>query len=413
MAAYTPTYPGGWHDEPIKDTAFTAAVGNNIDAGIVNAHSRIDTANTNIASNTSNISILTYPTALRTWHAALANRDYGPADILVIGDSITEGQGATVKGRRWIERLLSQMRVRYPSTVGIAGGEGYVGAAWNENSFATGWSYGGNVAADGTFGWGHRTLVAKSPDGFGSRTVSGTSVKIAYTKQSALGSFAVFLDGSGTPALTVNTAAGATGTAHDGGIATVSLGSRGSHTVKIAWASGGDCYVNGIYVYDQDETAGIRLTDSGQYGSQTNGWVASGNANQYVISDDVAFLQPALCVIELGANDYINSVNPSVTQANYTTLINQVAAACTVPPSFILLAAYQVFGSFGFPWQQYVTAMSTVAAGRTDTLFVDLSARMVAPPPGVLGLYSGDNVHPSDKGYALIADIVAPALCTR
>lgn len=351
-------------------------------------------------------------TALRTWYTTLANRDYGPADILVIGDSITEGQGATVKNRRWIERLQSSLRLRYP-TAGVAGGEGYVAANQSQTSFAPGWTYGGNVGGDGTFGWGHRTLIARSPNGFASRTVSGTSVKIAYTKQSALGSFAVFLDGSGGPAITVDTASGASGTAHDGGIATVSLGTRGSHTVKIAWASGGDCYINGLYVFDQDESVGVRVTDSGQYGSKTDQWVVSGNANQYVISDDVAVLQPALCIIELGANDYIQSVDPAATQANCTTLINQVQAACTVTPSFILLAAYQVAGSYAYQWSQYVAAMNAVAAGRTDTLFIDLSLRMLGPPPGLLALYAGDNVHPSDKGHSYIADVVTSFLHAR
>ncbi|WP_138417968.1 hypothetical protein [Sinomonas gamaensis] len=38
---------------------------------------------------------------LRAWKAGLAGRSYAPADIVIIGDSVSEGQGAAVKGRRY------------------------------------------------------------------------------------------------------------------------------------------------------------------------------------------------------------------------------------------------------------------------------------------------------------------------
>lgn len=345
------------------------------------------------------------PDELSRFHNALAKRFYSPVRILVIGDSLSEGQGATVKSRRWIEMLQSRLRFLYPVS-GVAGGEGYVASAWNQTSFATGWSYGGNVAADGTFGWGHRSVVLKSPDGFATRTVNGTSIKICYTKNTALGSFSVFLDGSGTATATINTATGASSTTHDGGTATVSLGTRGSHTVKLAWASGGNCIVNGMYVYDQDESSGIMVVDSGQYGSKTGQWVAPDNVNQYVIGDDVAELQPPLCIIELGPNDYLQNVDPAVTGANFVTLINQVAAACTVPPSFVLIGDYQVAGTQTYQWTQYLAAMKAVADSRTDTLYCNLTLGMLSPPPNNTGLYDVDNVHINDNGHSRIADTV-------
>ena len=63
--------------------------------------------------------------ALRVFYAALADRRSNPCNIVVMGDSMTEGQGATVWGARWVDRFRAQMRQKFPVT-GVPGGVGYI-----------------------------------------------------------------------------------------------------------------------------------------------------------------------------------------------------------------------------------------------------------------------------------------------
>ena len=307
-----------------------------------------------------------------------------------------------MKGARWVDLLAAALRSRFP-TAGVRGGEGYLPASWLSFSFDHGWLYSGATAADYTYGFGHRSVVLSSPAGSASRTVTGTSVTVAYSRHTSFGSLQVFVDGSPLPAATVSTAAGATATIDDGGRVDVIFPSRGGHIVRVAWSSGGDVYLNGLWVRDQDEASGVRVTESGQFGCRTAHWSTIENPNAYVLTRDVAALQPALCVIELGLNDYSGNVPPDTFRSNLLALIGQVAAACSIPPSFLLVGMYQRLGTFTYAWQDYITVMREVADTRSDTTFLDLSVSYPGPPGA---LYYPDNLHPNDAGHAVIANAV-------
>lgn len=62
---------------------------------------------------------------LAHWSAALNDRANRPATWLAMGDSITEGQGASSRDNRWITRTLNGLRAAYP-TAGVVGGTGYL-----------------------------------------------------------------------------------------------------------------------------------------------------------------------------------------------------------------------------------------------------------------------------------------------
>lgn len=342
------------------------------------------------------------PTLTRT-QAALLTRTTAPLDILCIGDSITEGTGASTFANRWVAQLPLLLRSLFPQP-GIAGGQGFIPALNIATTFTNGWTLAGANSGNGTMGLGHRTAVLSSPNGSMTRTVSGTSITIAYTRTTSTGSFQVFLDGSGTAALTVNTATGASATVHDDGRASLSLGTRGSHSVKIAWSAGSDVYINGIFVYDQDESAGIRLTESGQHGSRSGDWSPAATSSAYVLDDDMTLLQPDLVIIELGANDMIGAVTPATFKTNILDIISHVKSAVTPTPDILLMAAYDIGqNGYNYPWQSYVGQLRQIESADTAVSLLDLSAVLPRSNETDYGLIYSDGVHPNDNGHNLIA----------
>lgn len=352
---------------------------------------------------------------LALFWAGLATRTSLPCDIVVEpGDSISEGEGATTRANRWIERLLALIRAAFP-TPSIPGGLGYTPAMNISTTFPNGFSYAGNVAGNGTFGIGRRSIVLKGADGEFTTAVYGTSVIIHHTVATGLGSFQVFLDGSSTPARTVDTAAGGSGTARDVGRAVVNLGTRGNHTVRVRWSSGGDVYIGGLWRFDQDESAGIRLVDGGQHGSTSANWT---DANGYLISDHLngaLGVSPRLVLVGLGPNDMIQGLSSTGYKANMVALISQIRAAAPLA-AIVIHAAYTLASpDYAEPWQAYLSKLREIVAADSGVHLIDMSVLLPPATLGSYGLIAADGVHLSDAGHDLYArtlfeQLVPPAV---
>ena len=63
---------------------------------------------------------------LQGWFAALANRDYARANVVVIGDSITAGQGTSGSFPAiYCQQLAANLRAKFPVS-GVTGGRGWL-----------------------------------------------------------------------------------------------------------------------------------------------------------------------------------------------------------------------------------------------------------------------------------------------
>jgi hypothetical protein len=231
--------------------------------------------------------------ALTPWFAALANRDNAPAKILCIGDSITEGQGATTEDRRWVSRLRDGLRRRHPVTgaLGSGGGRGFLPGYHATTSFPQTWTLTGGASQNSSFGIGRKGIKFSSA-GTATATLIGTSLDVHAVIGSA-GSVTVTVDG-GTPT-TITTTGGTLG----GETTTrIALGTSGSHSVVLTWVSGTP-YVGGFTLYDGDENAGIRMAEAGYFGQKTDYW----NQGYWDLGPLHAYA-PHLVVIALSMNDY-------------------------------------------------------------------------------------------------------------
>lgn len=405
----------------------------NAHAGSANGHltKLADLTDTSVSQPTVDVKgggLLTYDTvlgkwrpdgsskALMGWHAALANRHFQRANVVCLGDSITEGQGATAFANSWPARLRQLLRSRFPTDGNPKGGRGFIGALSTGSTSFT-WPAtvtGGPVSNDD---WGPKRLTpqldaAAPADRIAYAALQGTAADIMWTRLAVGGNFQWRVDaGSWT---TVATG----GTQQDGMLTRISLGASGAHSLDIeANSAGFQAFVSGIVEYDGDENAGITVHDAGHFGWDTSFWISAITAADTWPSA-ISALSPHLIVIMLGANDQFLNTVPSTFQSNLVTLISALRGATLAPNPFppILLAMHAARGgSFTYPWSDYVAAAHTVAAGDALVTVLDLTLGPRLPNQADTpnhGLYA-DTAHLSNKGSAYVADRIADFIAPR
>jgi hypothetical protein len=341
-------------------------------------------------------------TAMRPWRAALAARDYAPARVLFLGDSRTEGEGATVVARRWQDRVAAILRDRFRVTGGnpAYAPRNYLPVKYISPTMlaSTQWTAPSGGTAPNNFGLGTRVVTL----GVGNSTTltfTGTSAKLAYVRNAAAASFTYAVDGGS--AVSVNAGGGLL----DGQTVAINGLSAGSHTIVVTGETG-TTYFAGAYVYNGEETKGIQFFDAGHHGVTSSSILGSGVSH---FTNGIKPTDPHLVVVGIGTNDYGNQVNPATYKTNMQTVLAAVRSACTLPPTVVIVAdsARAGVASPTYQWPEYVAKLrELVAEAPTTTTLMDLSLRMPPLTDNSLNLYA-DSLHENDRGHALRADVVA------
>jgi lysophospholipase L1-like esterase len=341
---------------------------------------------------------------LKEWRTALADRSSSPANWVAYGDSITEGQGASSVAERWVDQALDRLRREYP-VGGVAGGVGYLPswyATWGPTSPWTPYSARTGTIEDETWGSLGLRVAVMSPGATETYTVEGTSLDVYYVSNG--GTFTYEVDGG---AWTTVDASGRYTTSNS---VRVVFPAAGRHTVTLA-AGRGTADLEGVMVYDGDESNGVRLYDNAHSGI-TSGELLAGEGD---IDPLLKSISPALVTICLGVNDYLHdAATPAQLTANLNKLISDIRETLSArPPSVVLVLPYVIGAAAnrqGYTWAQYATAVRAVAAADPTVGMIDLSS-MGTSRPG--GYWASDGLHPSDKGQAEIAAMVTAYLSGR
>ncbi|WP_151484858.1 SGNH/GDSL hydrolase family protein [Streptomyces albicerus] len=405
----------------------------NAHAGTANAHltKLADLTDTSVAQPTVDVKgggLLTYDAVqgkwrpdgsskvLMGWHAALANRHYARANIVCIGDSITEGHGTDSFARTWPARLQQLLRSRFPTDGSPKGGRGFIGAiSTGSTSFTWPATVTGGPANNDD--WGPKRLIpmldaAAPADRVAYAALQGTAVDIMWVRDVAGGNFQWRVDGGAWTTVATG------GAQQDGMLTRVTLGASGAHSLDIeANSAGFQAFVSGVIEYDGDENAGITVHDCGHFGWDTSFWISVATTSTTWPSA-ISALNPHLIVIMLGANDQFLNNDPAVFQSNLVSLISSLRGAALAPNPFppILLAMHAARGgSFTYPWSDYVGAAHNVAAA--DALVTVLDLTLGPRLPGQAespnhGLYF-DTAHLSNKGCSYVADRIADFIAPR
>jgi lysophospholipase L1-like esterase len=353
--------------------------------------------------------------SLARWRGALAKRETRPADVVVVGDSITEGLGVP-DDARWISQLRRDLQRSNPA--GAPGGEGYI-PAWhvgrppsNDPGWVQRWSLQGFPAwTDSGFGLGRRAVVIDNMNETASITVTGDRLWVSFTAGPDQGLMRVLVDGT-IPAI-VDTYAPVTqsGRVWDSGPL-----ARGNHSVEVADVLGSRVVLDGITAFDgdggspSDHGRGIRMWDGGHSGA-TAGFYAAGAAHW---ADGLDVIRPDLVIIELGANDQSFAVGADRFRANLSQMVDTIRASATaggaVAPSVALMPVFAASNRSAAEWERYRAAMFAVATAKgCAVLDVWTSLHQVPAVPTTDGLFM-DTIHPNLAGSRWLGDLVAHLL---
>lgn len=347
--------------------------------------------------------------ALREWFRALSNRASSPAVLMGVGDSISEGKGATSYLTRWNARLPLLLSSDYP-TSGVTRPTSfpqYLEVQMTTNT--------GDFPVTTPSGFGPDTpnkgLGARSINISGSQTVvvtvsGGTSVDVIYYRATGTRTLGVKLDAGAV----TNVDGGSLATLTDWFTYRVTLPDTGSHTITLSAVSGA-VGIDGFYVYNGDETKGIRYMLGGRASAPSS--MFSSTTATY-LGQQVAAIQPNCVLIELGANDYQNTgpITAAAFSTNLSSIISNIRANCSRPPSIVLLPVWTwTPGTTPVEtggWAAYVDAMNAISAGDDDICICDLQQKMTLSTSNdaslARGLISGDSIHPSDAGHWMISE---------
>ena len=108
---------------------------------------------------------------------------------------------------------------------------------------------------------------------------------------------------------------------------------------------------------------------------------------------------PEIVFIELGGNDGLRGIDPTVSRANMTSMIKQSQAAGAT----VILAGIKLPPNYGATYLHRFESMYTDLAGEFDTLLVPFFMDGVIFTPGLL---QADGIHPNEKGQPFLLDNV-------
>lgn len=356
------------------------------------------------------------------WYAGLGGRDTAPAKAVMIADSVGEGYNVSaVIGGRWGDKVARRLR----SSLGLAaGGAGFIPFYNITTKPGLPVTLTGTVQDSGLQGFSRKSIRIND-GGTAVVTVTGTSLDLLYQIPHTSATMSYQID-SETPVnfdLTDGTA-----TVKDSGIKRITFASGGAHTVTFRRVSGYTWgYLEGVYVYNGDEAAGLHIYADGHHGYRSTDYVTTAPVRT-ALAQRVTSIKPHLVFIALGENDYLKGLAASGLKASLQTMIADIRAeqvAKAAPKSaFVLVSAFQADATTEVPgavepWANFVTAAQEVAdedtggiGGGSGVLHVAMPDVMPPVVGDVLGLYS-DKYHPNDRGMTVMADHIYAAIAPR
>lgn len=338
--------------------------------------------------------------ALPSFYSKLANAASVPVDVMFVGDSATEGQGSTVNASlsdRWVQQVIDSLRVISATTAKT--GRGYI-PAYYDLSDADGYNATAGFANTGGVedivkGLGRRAVVLDTAGDKLTITVTGTAVDVVFRRDTGAGTLNVIIDGGAPTGI-----ATASSPYTFGGYAQRFTFAGGSHTVELAWASGGPVTVEGVFVHNGTESAGVRLWDAAH-----SGYTAASMAANLTWYQSMQAVNPDLVVVALGTNDHRTGRTATQYRADMATILGQIRSQ-TIPGGGTVIAPTVPIVLVRYPepqdgtytagrWDEYGQVLGQLAAEYSPAIYVDLAAEQVA--------LSADNLHPSPAGHTSIA----------
>lgn len=341
--------------------------------------------------------------ALRRFHVSLTDQST-PTDIVVVGDSITEGLGASSWRKRWVNVLQDRLRASF-NPPNVPGGAGYFNG-WNQSGYPDWPCDPSNPVTDTNFGLGRQSLImtTNGDSAIFETTPVITGFDLVVVKTS---------DASGATQIQYSVDGGATVTV-DLTDASVSRGGyhlpvrgleQGEHALIVASAAGNVIF-EGIAYFNGDEETGVRVWEGGQSGFRAADYTAPNNLWLQSLID----IQPSLVILAVGSNDYETGRTTSQFSDDVVEICTGVETVLGYRPSFALVAYYERSHA---GWEEFRQAYRDLSVSQNAAL-IDVSPSFGPWEDDTRGgLMAADKHHPSDAGSAIIGSAVAEILGAR
>jgi lysophospholipase L1-like esterase len=206
---------------------------------------------------------------LRQWRSALADREIQPANVWLVGDSLTECYGTTDDYHKWPWLFRDAVQRMFRN-----GGAGFIsarhGTTWTYSSNLDGkntWSLVAGALVDSVdygFGFGRRAAWLNTNAAY-QITVDCDRFWLVYATANAAGTMTIDIDLGTGMAQQFTQATAVTSFSHSGRIWDSGPLTRGTHTIKVT-ATTAAVTLEGICVFDTDTTGGIHVWEGGHSG---------------------------------------------------------------------------------------------------------------------------------------------------
>lgn len=305
----------------------------------------------------------------------------GLCRIQFIGDSVTEGYGATPGTSDYVKALRGLLGRTGCSVNSVI--RPIQGSTLDSRLTNVGWTIGSAIfpIAQVSGAGSTITLAIDAPGTVLELIIGANTAAFTYSID---GGAAVAIVPNGSSAMQTLTVTGLANT---------------THSVVITSVAGGANYLSGIGIRN---TTGIILENDGVSGSKASDWVT----NAWYAGTAALFpSNPNCVVIEFGLNEYLaaTQITGPVFQANLTTLIT---AAKTAGANVILVASHRPDDT---GWSTYVSNIYDVADAQ-DVPLIDLCDAFSTYAAWTALNLSGIGLHFNATGYAIKAALLTSAL---
>ena len=315
--------------------------------------------------------------------------------IAVVGDSISEGTGTSALINRW--QTVAQTMLR--EALGITRGPlvPYIPAHYATSAPQSLVSRSGDTDAWDRVGLGVRSVRINAGGSVTFTPGHVTSARLLFYGGSTAGEAEVLVNG---------TSRGTVATAGKGNAYVWQVPvSPGEATITVRPSGTASVYLQGLHVYDGDETAGLQLIDASHHG-----W--AWQAENLLSSQSQAAAFKALNIEgalgALGTNDVLRG-SPADAAAAVADVLNLWRGQVPTLP-VVELWMPRAGGRPTSQTDPYREAVSRAFNTDERSGFVDLGTVLPSPnDPGGAGLYA-DALHPNDDGAARIAAAVSGVL---
>jgi len=345
------------------------------------------------------------------WANAIARAQAGTgyARILFVGDSLTEGAGASSRAARFEEKLAADIRTRYS----IAGSSYYVAAGqWTNyddtwyDDLSTGTGSTGipdagdgsrattdGLVADWTLG-DHGSYLDSGE--YRDLSISGNGFEVVYCNQgttSGAGDIQVYVDSTLVDTIDANTS-----TAQSLRRSHYTCTS-GSHTVRLQ-ATGGTAVVDGLVVYSGDDPT---ANGSGLvfYDCAHTGWESDAFLPTSEVGKTFGDLVPDLIVYNMWTNDMFHSRTQASTLSNIDTALTYFESLDSQPDVLVWIS--------NDDWSDQTTTLSWINAVADLVTNDHPNVQLVNMQESLGWMASGNidgNGHPNSSGQAIEASAV-------